>query len=504
MSKKAFLRAMELTRAAELDGAVAALENVEWSFIAGRLRHYQEQPDHRETSRRLKDALEQAGRRLDGGNLRATTERPELTGSGPEAARGFTSPLSPLQVHHAPREAITFDSPIDFLTWCASNWGQQPALDLNELMFCDVWALAALACLTFPERTRRPRVVHEGAGPVVRFAHAVGMQAIAGGGAPTLHEPSRTVKLTRVMKREEIERTAQRMSELLISGEENRDARLAARYVLVELLRNVVQHSQDPLGAVAAAQRMGTDQRRRRPMIQLVVADAGIGIPSHLQRKHPHITDYRQALERALLPHISGTFEEGLTGSFENAGLGLYMITELARQTRGSLLIATTGAALVVTPESPSPRFLGPLGIGFPGTLVAVELPSDEIQDYESLMKSVLQKAEERTPKRATDRWLSFSPAEAGAVRIAVESAREETLAAAAIATEQIMPAIVQKRPVELDFTGLDLCTQSWLHALLYEPVRVAWALRAPIHIVGAQPAVQEGLRFLEAYALGG
>jgi hypothetical protein len=66
------------------------------------------------------------------------------------------------------------------------------------------------------------------------------------------------------------------------------------------------------------------------------------------------------------------------------------------------------------------------------------------------------------------------------------------------------MPAIVQKRAVELDFTGLDLCTQSWLHALLYEPVRVAWALRSPIHVVGAQPAVQEGLRFLEAYALGG
>jgi hypothetical protein len=55
-----------------------------------------------------------------------------------------------------------------------------------------------------------------------------------------------------------------------------------------------------------------------------------------------------------------------------------------------------------------------------------------------------------------------------------------------------------------LDFTGLELCTQSWLHPLMYEPVRLAWALRVPIHVIGAQPAVREGLRFLETYALGG
>jgi len=45
---------------------------------------------------------------------------------------------------------------------------------------------------------------------------------------------------------------------------------------------------------------------------------------------------------------------------------------------------------------------------------------------------------------------------------------------------------------------------QRSLHALSFEPVRLAWALRAPIHVVGAKPAVQEGLRFLESYALGG
>jgi hypothetical protein len=67
-----------------------------------------------------------------------------------------------------------------------------------------------------------------------------------------------------------------------------------------------------------------------------------------------------------------------------------------------------------------------------------------------------------------------------------------------------IVPAIVAREPIKLNFRHMDLCTQSWLHALLYESIRLAWARRVPIDIVNADPAVREGLRFLEAYALGG
>lgn len=101
-------------------------------------------------------------------------------------------------------------------------------------------------------------------------------------------------------------------------------------------------------------------------------------------------------------------------------------------------------------------------------------------------------------------RWISFDVAPASAERIRLDEARENTPVAAEIGRERIRPALLRGHAVELDFEGLDLCTQSWLHALLFEPVRLAWALRVPIHIVHADPAVSEGLRFLEAYALGG
>lgn len=500
MSKKAFLRALECASSGDVAAAGEHIRHLERGFVLRRIAHYKSQPDHREAALRLEGLVKTAP-------LIPAPPAPRIAPPVvPPVLPATTS--SPLMVPAAPTGALTFDDPAPFLQWVSGDWSLVPPLRLELVAYTDIWALVALASLILPERPRTPPVDHKGHGTAVRFAHALGLGALVGGTRPTLHDKSRTVRLTRVRTRAEIEPTADEMASLVISDTESYDMRLAIKYVLIELLRNVVQHSDDPLGAVAAAQTMGSAQRRTRPMIQLAVADAGIGIPRSLRRTHPHLLDDRQALERALLPHISGTFEEGLSGSFENAGLGLYMISELARQTAGRLLIATAGATLVLQPGAAGstaiPRFLEPQGIGFPGTLVAFEIPSGSVHDYHALMQAILRKAQERAPKRASQRWLTFAPAPPEAVRVPVFDAEEDTLKAAAISADSIGPSIIKRTPVELDFTGLSLCTQSWLHALLFEPVRLAWALRVPIHVVGAEPAVQEGLRFLEAYALGG
>lgn len=110
----------------------------------------------------------------------------------------------------------------------------------------------------------------------------------------------------------------------------------------------------------------------------------------------------------------------------------------------------------------------------------------------------------EVVPPALSSNWLVYESGPPDAIRIELNPARENTVTAQQISNERVRPAIIERKAVELDFTGLELCTQSWLHALMYEPVRLAWALRVPIHVVGAQPAVREGLRFLETYALGG
>jgi hypothetical protein len=75
---------------------------------------------------------------------------------------------------------------------------------------------------------------------------------------------------------------------------------------------------------------------------------------------------------------------------------------------------------------------------------------------------------------------------------------------AAELVKTRIRPAILQGETVLLDFAEVAICTQSFLHALLYEPVRLAWATRTTMHAVGAAPAVKSGVEFLERYALGG
>src|SRR5262249_23275038 len=137
----------------------------------------------------------------------------------------------------------------------------------------------------------------------------------------------------------------------------------------------------DPLGGIVAAQRNDRGRNSDRPFIQVAVADGGIGIQESLLPLHKTLTDPREALVKALEPHISGTFEEGESGSAQNAGMGLFFISEMTKLVGGRLLIASRGAALVLEGmlgveegESHHLRFLE-RGLGFNGTLVAFEMP---------------------------------------------------------------------------------------------------------------------------------
>jgi anti-anti-sigma regulatory factor len=85
-----------------------------------------------------------------------------------------------------------------------------------------------------------------------------------------------------------------------------------------------------------------------------------------------------------------------------------------------------------------------------------------------------------------------------------IQLAIENTGEALAFAQERLVPRLVGKNPVVLDFRNIPILTQSFLHALLYEPLRVAWALKTEIYVVNAKPAVRSNLELLQNYALGG
>jgi len=405
----------------------------------------------------------------------------------------------------APRR-FELDDPDPGLRWLAS---QPDSVELSAIDVAEVWALVAMATQGRLDGAA-PLRLHPGqTSNTGRFASAVGFEdALQGHPSRPASEASRTFPLTRIDQRTETEPIADNIARRIVVGNEHDDARKSTYYVLNELLRNVLQHSRDRLGGIVAAQRNEGGRNSQRPFIQVAVADGGIGIQESLLPLHRALTDPREALVKALEPHISGTFEEGESGSAQNAGMGLFFISEMTKLVGGRLLVASRGASLVLegTPgaeegESHHLRFLD-RGLGFNGTLVAFEMPEEE-QAYDDMMETIRAKAKERTPKRATHQWLKFEEPPPEAQRLMIQAIRESSTKAAEMGG-RISQRLMEGKPVALDFTGIAVSTQSFLHALLYQALRLAWALKVPIYVVHADPAVRSTLELVENYALGG
>ena len=413
-------------------------------------------------------------------------------------------PLPP----RAPRR-LSLDDPAPLLQWLARGPRE---VDLDEIDLAEIWGLVAMATAARPEQANALQVVSTtGKTGGSRFAHAVGFHDATQGLTPKEPgEAGRTVKLQRIPPGgfPKIEPTASGISHLLVPDPALQDTELTIRYVLVELLRNAIQHSRDPLGAVVAAQL--NERAGKSAAIQVAVGDAGIGIFESLQGMHPDLDNPRAALEKSLWPHISGAFEQGLTGAAlaPNAGLGLFFISEMAKMAVGRLLIASRGAALLLEgseePDDHRIRFLEPAGLGYPGTLVAFELPIGEVADYAGLIEAIQARARQYQPRREVHHWFSFDPPPPECQPLLVSFTAENAQAARDLAQRELEPRLFSRQPVALDFRGLEICTQSFLHALLYSALRLAWARQVPIYVANANPAIRSGLAFLESYALGG
>lgn len=95
------------------------------------------------------------------------------------------------------------------------------------------------------------------------------------------------------------------------------------RYIVDELVRNVLEHARSPQGAFVAAQ-----YYPKSNSIKIGVADTGIGIKQSISHSHSVASDL-QAIRLALMPGITGTTaKEG--GTSRNAGAGLFFIKSIA------------------------------------------------------------------------------------------------------------------------------------------------------------------------------
>jgi len=370
-----------------------------------------------------------------------------------------------------------------------------------------MWALVALCALSRREIADGERCdVYHRDSSVGRFAHAVGFDSARDSLDPSARgvEVERTVPIQRVSFGQPVPRIAAELARIAVPSAAEVESRDALSYVIDELLRNVLQHSGDPLGAVVGAQRMDAGKGGyTRPTIQLTVADAGKGILESLRRSHT-VTDPKAALEMAIRPHVSSAFPAGEMGGRDNAGLGLFFTSEMAKLTAGRLLIATRGASLFLVGDEKNDKyemqFLEPNGTGFPGTLAVFELPL-EIVDRDALMDVIRQRATETMPAPVTHRWILYDTPPADVETFMVQEFVEDTDGTLRLA-ERMKLVLTASQPVVLDFSGIGIATQSFLHALLFHAIRVGWAMGARVYVTHADPAVRSALAYLESYAL--
>jgi anti-sigma regulatory factor (Ser/Thr protein kinase) len=171
---------------------------------------------------------------------------------------------------------------------------------------------------------------------------------------------------------------------------------LVVKYIIGELVRNVLEHSFAKDGAVVAAQYYKKTNR-----VSIGICDTGIGIWKSMNTYWHPLTDI-DAIKLALTPGITGTTrKEG--GTAENAGAGLFFIKSIAKITRNYFVIYSgkgeytllkhkkriKGMPRLYADPERDPHSKTNQMPSFPGTLVSVDISLDETPEFNDLLASI-------------------------------------------------------------------------------------------------------------------
>lgn len=209
------------------------------------------------------------------------------------------------------------------------------------------------------------------------------------------HEPAgRFIPLQRIADSNDLTRFITEVAPLL-----HLDARHAEpiKYVVSEIVRNVLEHSRSPHGAIICAQYYKASNR-----ISIGIADTGVGILSTINRSHSARTDL-DAIQLALMPGITGTTRrEG--GTEQNAGAGLFFTKSIAT-VNGNHFVLYSGSAMykLLKPSKREPgislhadpfedRHSTKTGLPhWNGTVVGFDISLDATREFSELIELIRQ-----------------------------------------------------------------------------------------------------------------
>jgi anti-sigma regulatory factor (Ser/Thr protein kinase) len=200
------------------------------------------------------------------------------------------------------------------------------------------------------------------------------------------HEPAgRFIPLTNIKNSEELSNFIKDIIPLLHLKPSQADP---IRYVVSELVRNVIEHADSRTGAIVSAQYYIKSNR-----IAIGIVDTGVGIKKTINKSHPAPT-HLEAIRLSLIPGITGTTSrEG--GTEYNAGAGLFFIKSIAKVNHEFFmlysgnalykLLKTGSGRLQADPFDDNHSQSEDLPI-WTGTAVGVDISLDETKEFSALL----------------------------------------------------------------------------------------------------------------------
>ncbi len=154
-------------------------------------------------------------------------------------------------------------------------------------------------------------------------------------------EAGRFIPLTQISTSAELSKFLSDIVPLLHTSQTASDA---IRYLFGELGRNVIEHSNSPIGSFVCAQYYKETNR-----VAVGMADAGCGIFSSIRRSH-HPQNMAEALYLALTPGITGVTPK-IGGNETNAGAGLFFVKSLAKLSKNYFVIYSGDSMFKLCPS---------------------------------------------------------------------------------------------------------------------------------------------------------
>lgn len=149
------------------------------------------------------------------------------------------------------------------------------------------------------------------------------------------HEPAgRFISLTRITNSEELTKFITDIVPLLHLESEQAGP---IKYIVGELVRNVLEHSESKQGAIVSAQ-----YYQKSNTIRIGIVDNGVGIKKTINNAYP-VKTHLEALKLALTPGITGTTQK-MGGTESNVGAGLFFIKSIAQVNREFFMIYSGNA----------------------------------------------------------------------------------------------------------------------------------------------------------------